>query len=203
MSLPVWQPDTDYLVTARVTPTTPNGIVWWVLTAGTSDSTEPTWPTSEPWTVTDGSVVWGRAGNGREAQVAGLYTALGVFQAANPTLVAQISASRPRSLSNVSMPCVWVGDRDEQDDIGAHIRTRTFVGLTLIAADVTPDNAEAEARMDILVDGLVDLITKYVHAGGTRAITQVTSVSGFQPPEEGYYCQLIAIGGAFDTTGTD
>jgi hypothetical protein len=57
--------------------------------------------------------------------------------------------------------------------------------------------------MDALVDGLVTTIAHFVHAASPRSITQLAAVTGFQPPEEGLYCQLISIGDAFVTEGTD
>ncbi len=203
MALPVWTANTAYLVTSRVTKTTSDGTVWWATVAGTSSNTEPTWPTTDPWTVTDGGVTWAKASSARQQMVAGLLADLVIFKAANPTLLSQISASRPKSLTNMSMPAAYIGDRDEVMSVGAHIRTRTFGGLAVIVCDVTPDNAESEARMDFLVDGVVDLFTKYYHSASPRSITQPAAVTGFQPPEEGLYCQLISIGDSFVTEGTD
>jgi hypothetical protein len=203
MSAPVWQANHAYLVTARVTPTVPDGTVWWVTVAGTSGNAEPTWPTTEPWTVTDGGVTWALASSERARQAAGLYASLVTFKAANPTLLVGISASRPKSLSASSMPFAYVGDRDESMSVGAHIRQRNFTGLQVIVCDVVPDNAEAETRMDFLVDGLVDLFTKNYHSAGPRDLTQPSAVNGFQPPEEGLYCQLISISDSEGTRGTD
>lgn len=56
-----WAASTAYAVGDSVEPTTPNGFIYEVDTggAGTSDSTEPTWPTSGIGsTVTDGTVTW-------------------------------------------------------------------------------------------------------------------------------------------------
>lgn len=203
MGLPVWTANTAYLVTARVTKVVTDGTAWWATVAGTSGNSEPTWPTTEPWTVVDGGVTWALASTERAQQVAGLYTSLTTFKAANPTLLAQVSASRPDSLTNMSMPCAYVGDRDEQMNVGAHIRFRQFTGLSVVACDVTPSNAESEARMDFLIDGLVDVFTKYVHAASPLSLTNPTSVTGFQPPEVGLYCQLITIGDSQSTRGTD
>jgi len=55
---PAWAPNTAYSLGDKITPTTKNGNVYECTTAGTSGSTEPTWPTSEGDTVTDGTVVW-------------------------------------------------------------------------------------------------------------------------------------------------
>lgn len=203
MSAPTWQANHSYLVTARVTKVTTDGTAWWATVAGTSGNVEPTWPTVEPWTVVDGTVTWAHASSERQQQVAGLYASLATFQAANPTLLVGISASRPKSLNSVSMPFAFVGDRDESMDVGAHIRTRTFSGLQIIVCDIMPSNAEAEARIDFVVDGLVDLFTKNFHSASARAITQPSGVNGYQPPEEGVYCQLISIGDSTSTMGTD
>ncbi len=204
MTAPAWQANHTYLVTARVTKVVPDGTAWWATSAtGVSGNTEPTWPTVEPWTVTDGTVTWSLASSERQQQVAGLLAVLTTFQAANTGILTAISASRPRSLTNMSMPCAYIGDRDEQMDVGAHIRTRTFSGLQVVVCDVTPSNIESEARMDFLVDGLVDAFTKYYHAADGRSLTQPSGVNGFQPPEEGLYCQLISIADSQSVRGTD
>lgn len=55
-----WAATTAYTLGQRVEPTTPNGYVYEVTTAGTSAGSEPTWPTTGigTSTVTDGTVVW-------------------------------------------------------------------------------------------------------------------------------------------------
>lgn len=54
-----WATSTAYSLGDRVEPTTPNGYVYECTTAGTSDSSEPTWPTSAIGdTVADNTVVW-------------------------------------------------------------------------------------------------------------------------------------------------
>lgn len=202
MTLPVWRPTHAYLVTARTTPTAPDGNVFWVTIAGTSGVAEPTWPTADPWTVVDGTVTWGLASSERAQMRSGVLTTLQGFQAANPTMLAQVAGTRPKSLTNMSMPAAYIADRDETDVLGSDIRTRTFSGLGIVLCDVVPDNAEAGVRMDDLVDGVMDLFTKYYHAASGRSIVQPSSVTGFQPPEEGLYCQLILLGGSFSTRGT-
>lgn len=203
MTLPAWTALTAYGVTGRITKATPDGTVWWAQVAGTSGAAEPTWPTADPWTVVDGTVTWGRASVARASMVAGLLQSLDTFRDANPKLLTAISASRPKSLTNMSMPGVYIADRDETIAIGASLRTRTFSGLAIVAVDVTPDNAESMARMDLLVDGLVDLFTKYYHSASPQSLTQPNAVTGFQPPEEGLYCQLIQLGPSFVTEGVN
>lgn len=53
-----WQATTAYAEDDIVVPTTENGHRYKCTTAGTSDSSEPTWPTDKAGTVTDGTVTW-------------------------------------------------------------------------------------------------------------------------------------------------
>ncbi len=53
-----WAASTAYSLGDYVHATTFNGFRYECTTAGTSDTTEPTWPLVEGETVTDGSVVW-------------------------------------------------------------------------------------------------------------------------------------------------
>lgn len=53
-----WASVTAYALGAYVKPTTPNGYRYECTTAGTSGTSEPTWPTTIGATVTDGTVVW-------------------------------------------------------------------------------------------------------------------------------------------------
>jgi len=59
-----WQPSTAYSAGALVKPTAgSNSFFYECTTAGTSGTTEPTWPTTDGATVTNGTVVWtARAG---------------------------------------------------------------------------------------------------------------------------------------------
>ena len=57
-SATAWAASTAYVLTDVRRPTTSNGFVYVVTTAGTSGSTEPSWPTTAGSTVTDGTVVW-------------------------------------------------------------------------------------------------------------------------------------------------
>lgn len=61
----VWQPNTAYSVGAYVIPSTFNTSgpkrLYRCTTAGTSGSSEPSWPTTEGATVSDGTVVWTEA----------------------------------------------------------------------------------------------------------------------------------------------
>jgi hypothetical protein len=135
--------------------------------------------------------------------VAGILSILTTFQAANPTLLADISATRPRSLTNASKPFAYIDTRDETINSEAHMMQRTFSNLGIVLVDVVPSNAEAEARMDILVDGIVALVAKYYHAAGANTITQLSGVTTIAPPEEGLYAVLVTVGDTFQTVGTD
>lgn len=53
-----WVATTAYSLGDSARPTTPTGYRYEVTTAGTSHSSEPTWPTTIGSTVTDGTIVW-------------------------------------------------------------------------------------------------------------------------------------------------
>ncbi len=54
-----WEASTAYIVNDYVQPTTPNNLFTYKCTsAGTSDSSEPTWPTTADGTVADNDVEW-------------------------------------------------------------------------------------------------------------------------------------------------
>ena len=55
---PAWAASTDYSLGDMIVPTTPNGYNYECTTAGTSDSSEPTWGTTVGGTTADGSAVW-------------------------------------------------------------------------------------------------------------------------------------------------
>lgn len=57
-----WTASTAFALNAVVTPTTPNGHFFRATTAGTSNSSEPTWCTGSGCTVNDGTVVWTEIG---------------------------------------------------------------------------------------------------------------------------------------------
>ncbi len=53
-----WAASTAYTKGTRISPTTPNGRRYICSTAGTSSTSEPTWPTTIDGTVADGTVTW-------------------------------------------------------------------------------------------------------------------------------------------------
>lgn len=53
-----WADTTSYVVGDRIIPIIPNGYFYECTTAGTSDSGEPTWPTTIGDTIDDDTVVW-------------------------------------------------------------------------------------------------------------------------------------------------
>jgi len=55
---PYWTGTTAYVLNYRVVPSTRNGYVYIVTTAGTSSGSAPSWPTTVGNTVTDGTVAW-------------------------------------------------------------------------------------------------------------------------------------------------
>lgn len=53
-----WQASTAYVLNTLAAPSTYGELVFKCTTAGTSNTTEPTWPTTVGGTVTDGTAVW-------------------------------------------------------------------------------------------------------------------------------------------------
>jgi len=57
-SAAAWQADTAYSLGDKVIPTTANGHIYECISEGTSDSSEPSWPTTDEGTVVDGGATW-------------------------------------------------------------------------------------------------------------------------------------------------
>jgi hypothetical protein len=78
----IWVASTAYSVGDFVSPTTENGYRYECTTAGTSDSSEPTWPTdvtSDTTTVTDGTVTWTIRSTMKDIDVSGIVSLLHGF----------------------------------------------------------------------------------------------------------------------------
>lgn len=183
MSYPAWTTVTAYVAGARVTKVTDDGTNWIVETAGTSGVAEPTWPTVQPWTVTDGTVHWGLASSFRQQTVTGILAVLTAFKTANPTILAGVYAAPPKSGTVVDTPHAYIADRPEADTIAHDIRTRSL-SVTVVLRDFVPDNLQAVLRMDALVDGLIDAFTLNYHAAGGYSITAQTGTASAAIPEQ-------------------
>lgn len=205
MSLPAWTALTAYGQYARVTKVVPDGTVWSAAVAGTSGATEPVWPTVAPWTVVDGTVTWGLGSSFRQNAVSGVMTLLTSFKTANPTLLSSVRSARPKSVSNMSLPGVFIGDRSESSVQGQDIRTRTLDGLVVVAVDKTPDNEQVMNRLDILVDALEDLFTDGFHAISGFSILELTAVAdvSFVEGTETYQAVEFSLGNTYLTEGRD
>ncbi len=57
-NIPDWEASAVQDLGYSVEPTASNGYRYTVTTAGTSDATEPTWPTAIGSSVTDGTIIW-------------------------------------------------------------------------------------------------------------------------------------------------
>lgn len=171
-----WLPDHAYAVGAVVTETT--GLPLWRATvAGTSAGSEPAWPTMAPWTVADGAtLVWTLNTTFREDVRNGIVTTLRAFQAANPDLVRQVWSVRPASTTLGDVPALVVGNLAETVSTANGVRQRQMDGFTVELIDVTPDNAEAANRMDLLVDAVMDWLTAAYHAASGTSIVEPIAV---------------------------
>lgn len=202
-TVPAWTALTAYLVGGRVQPVTADQTVWAVKVAGTSGAVEPTWPTAEPWTVVDGTVTWQKGSSARRQMVQGLYTSLSGFKAANPSLLNDVAITRPGALSKLAMPAVYIGARDETIAQLGQLQERTFSGLQAVLVDIVPDNAQAEARADDLVDALVDWFSTRYHAASGFSLLMLSSVTQASEEDGGvpYLAQVFTFGPSSVTEG--
>jgi hypothetical protein len=184
MSLPIWSANTAVLAGKLVSKVVTDGTAWVATTAGTTGAVQPTWPTNEPWTVTDGTAVWGLTTSFRTLTTSGLLTLLTNFRNANPNLLKGVASERPKSMTMLDLPGAYIAGADEQVSFGIQIQTRTLTGLSVVTVDVVPDNIEAGGRQDVLVDAMVGLFAAGYRAIDSKSILQLSSVSDF-PIDEG------------------
>lgn len=203
MSLPVWTATTAVLTGKLVSKVTTDGTAWVASVAGTTGASEPTWPTNEPWSVADGTTAWNLTTSFRTNWMDGLVTVLTNFRDANPNLLKGIRSARPKSMTNVDLPCAYIDGSDEQTTYGLQLVTRAITGLSVVIVDVTPDNIEAEDRMDVLIDGLVGAFLGAFHAIDGKSILQYSAVNSLSFEEGGipYLAYSISLGGTFKTEG--
>jgi len=176
-----WTPNTAYLATAVVTPTTFAGYTWRATTAGTSGGSEPAWPVAGSGvdTIVDGGVTWSRGTGFRQALQAGVLSIVSTFAAANPTIVASVFGVRPMSFAAVSLPCFYMGSMSETIETSQGSRTRTFEGCSGFLADEFGTVEDSSDRMNLAADALADLFTANVHAAsGTSLLKHVGTFDG-------------------------
>lgn len=84
-TLPVWEASTAYSIGDKVQPTSPNGRRYVCVTAGTSDTTEPVFPTTSVGEqVIDGTCVWRYESAKHETTELKMATTLGGITSATP-----------------------------------------------------------------------------------------------------------------------
>lgn len=193
--VPTWTALKACLLGARVSKVTDDGLVFQASAGGTSGAAEPTWPTTSPWTVVDGTVTWMLASSFRQQVVTGVVAVLTAFQAANPTLLVQTSSARPRSATNFALPGAYIDTRSESVTFDHDIRYTTLTTPVIVCVQVS-DNVQAEAQMDAIMDGLRDAFTLAFHAAaGGVSITAQGVANDTNSPELGmpYLANVIAI----------
>lgn len=204
MSLPVWTAATAVLTGKLVSKVAPDGTAWIATSAGTTGVTEPVWPVTEPWTVVDGTTGWTITTSFRTLSTAGVLAVLTTFRDANPNLLKGLSPERPKSLTNLDLPGAYLTGADEQITFpGTQMFQRTLSGLSLMLVDMIPDNIEAGARMDVLVDGIVGAFVLAFHGVSGTSILQPTATVEVPLDEGGipYYGVLVSLGSTFETKG--
>lgn len=202
-TVPVWAALTVYPTGARVQPTALDNRVFQATVGGTSGAAEPVWATIAPWTNTDGTVTWSKASSARRQFVQGIYTTLKAFQTANPTMLLDVSKTRPSSIVKLALPAAYIGSRDESIAIGQGVQTRTFTGLQVVLVDIVPDNDQAQARADDLIDALVDWFASNYHAASGFSILALSSVTETREDDGAttYLANILTFGPSFVTEG--
>jgi hypothetical protein len=166
---PYWVKSTAYTLTAVVIPTVFTGYTWRCTTAGTSDTTEPTWPdpTLGTTTIVDGTVTWSMGTGWRQATQLGIYNLVKAFSVANPTIVRSVRTVRPPSFAaSTSLPCFYLANMDESIVTFQGSQTRTLTGFTGILVDQLGTIEDSNDRMNFAADVLSDLFVLNYHAIG-------------------------------------
>lgn len=121
---------------------------------------------------------------------AALVTILDAYTASNPTQLQRTFPVRPASITTTDLPCAFVDLGTEDGSFDNSLRDRRYAP-GFVVCDVLSDNAEAIARMDAVVDELVEHLTDYPHlitgASWSRYSITDTDVG------EGVYAVRIAI----------
>lgn len=107
--------------------------------------------------------------------VAALQSVLGTYRTANPNKLRKIYTARPGGTGDV--PFAFIGNRDEAIVHTQGVRQRTFAP-TVTICDHLGDNEQSAARLDILVDGLVDAFTAGVQVNPGFVLVQTAVLDG-------------------------
>jgi len=102
---------------------------------------------------------------------AALVSTLQTFATANPTELIRVYTARPEALNE--LPCAYVDSINAVVAYFPGVRQQHLVA-TVTLADKVPDGPEAEARMDVLADALLDTFTAAYHMVDGYSITQAT-----------------------------
>lgn len=116
------------------------------------------------------------ASTARLAVRAGLYGLEQGFQSANQTLVFASYTVRPGAFGE-ELPALFVGNMNEPNIVHTSgVRQRNFVTEIVIVDTFAPSNEEQAARLDLVVDPLLDWLTAHPDyiAGMVMAPTSVT-----------------------------
>ena len=171
-----WKASTAYSLGDYVHATTFNGFRYECTTAGTSDTTEPTWPTTEGETVEDGSAGWAcrrsqlvsMGPNGAALTLDKLDELIDKVLGGKPDLLLMSRRSR-RSLNKLSRQA---GSylQTERDEWGNFIEL--YNGIPVAINDWIADNKT--------VGSSTDCSTIYAFQAGEGALCGLTSPGGIQ-----------------------
>jgi hypothetical protein len=99
------------------------------------------------------------------------------YQTSYPTQILKVWTARPSSLALGELPCAFVSAIDCTQLVHTVGVRPQELQVTVTIADVFPDNEEAEARLDTLIEGLCDAFSTTPHAIDGYSILEPVSYS--------------------------
>lgn len=127
----------------------------------------------------------------RSDMVAGLYSLLQAFQAANPTMLHGVYRSRPRNMAN--RPLAFIGPRPEALQHTTGIHRRTVSPAVLIVYAPKDLGEEMDDVRDDIVDAFLEYASSRPHAVSNRTLIEPRSAEDVEIAVDGVTYPATAV----------